>query len=54
MKLPISRKTDESNVAVTLVKSGRPWMGYSLVVVCHVLWCITAICLAVAASHGLR
>jgi hypothetical protein len=55
MKLPIPTKADESNVAVALIKSGRPWMGYTLMVVCRVLWCMTIVGLAiVAAGYGLR
>lgn len=47
MKLSIPTKTDEANVAVTLIKSGRPWMGYTLILVCRALWCLTVIGLAV-------
>lgn len=55
MKLSIPTKTDEATVAVTLIKSGRPWMAYSLVIVCRALWCLTVIALAFAGiAYGLR
>lgn len=47
MKLSIPTKADETNVAVTLIKSGRPWMGYTLIIVCRALGCLTVIGLAV-------
>lgn len=55
MKLSIPTKADEANVAMTLIKSGRPWMGYTLMIVCRALWCITVIGLAVLGTiFGLR
>jgi hypothetical protein len=55
MKLSIPTKTDEANVAVTLIKSGRPWLGFSLVVVCRALWCLTVLAMAIIGIvYGLR
>jgi hypothetical protein len=55
MKLSIPTSNEEANVAMTLIKSGRPWMGYSLVIVCRFLWCLTVIAVAVVGMiYGLR
>lgn len=47
MKLPIPRKSDDTSVALALVKSGRPWMGYTLTIICHALGCLGAIACAI-------
>lgn len=53
MKLSIPTINSEANVAVTLINSGRPWLGFSLVIVCRVLTCLTVIALAVLSmSYG--
>lgn len=55
MKLSIPTKADESNVAVALIKSGRPWMAFSLMVVCRTLWSLAIIVPAItAAVYGFR
>jgi hypothetical protein len=55
MKPIVLIRTDEANVAVTLIKSGRPWMGYSLFVFCRLLTCLTVVGLAVVGIiYGLR
>lgn len=55
MKLSISPKDNEANVAVALVKRGHPWLAYSLVIACRMLWALTVIGLAiVAAAYGVR
>jgi hypothetical protein len=55
MKLSIPTRDNEANVAVALIKSGRPWMGYSLVIVCRALWCLTLLAGAVlGAIYGFQ
>lgn len=55
MKLSIPKGSNEANVAVTLIKSGRPWLGYSLVIICRLLWCFTVAGLVVLGMrYGLR
>lgn len=55
MKLPILTKTAEANVAVELIKRGRPWMGFSLMVISRVIGLLIAIAFAtLGAIYGLR
>lgn len=54
MKLNIPTRDNVANVAVTLIKSGRPWMGYSLMMVCHAFTCLSIALAAVGCLYGLR
>ncbi len=49
MKLNLPTRDNETAVAVALIRSGRPWLGYSLVLLCRFLTSVTVAGLAILA-----